>query len=129
MLTLTRIDKPTAFAAEAAHPQRCRLVYSTVTNLLTNTHLLHDVIIVFLNGLWIRAVPSKLGRIKAKMVEELEERVFERRQRLVLCKGFAAVVFSLKPEVFDRIRIGRIGGKRQTDHLPVFFIKARLDLG
>jgi hypothetical protein len=29
--------------------------------------------IVLLNDLWIRAIPSGLGRIEAKMIEEVEE--------------------------------------------------------
>ena len=85
--------------------------------------------IVFLNELWIGAIPSKLGRIKATMIEKLEETGFDCRKSLVLGKVFTEVVFSLKPNVFNRILIGRIGGKREADQLPIFFVETPIDLG
>jgi len=45
---------------------------------------------VLLNDLWIWAIPNELGPIEAKMIE---------------------VVLALKPDVFNGILIGSIGGK------------------
>src|SRR4030088_32673 len=84
--------------------------------------------IVILNDLWIREIPSEFGRIKEKMVKKLVKTVFDGGKGLILEKVFAKMIFALKPDVFDGILIGSIGGKGDQDQRPVFFWDAIIQL-
>ena len=55
------------------------------------------------------------------MVEELVKTLFDGGKGLILEKVFAKMIFALKPDVFDGILIGSIGGKGDQDQRPVFF--------
>jgi hypothetical protein len=77
----------------------------------------------------MRVIASELGRIEAKMVQEMEGTVIKCGKGLVLSKVFAQEIFTLKPAGLDRLLMGGLRGQRPTNHWPVLFLKSVVNLG
>ena len=68
-------------------------------------------IIVLLNHLFLRPVPTKFGRRKTQRIQKLREAALHLGEGFVDRKLFAEILFALEPNVFGRILLRSIGGK------------------